>query len=78
MSDSIADDKSSADRHIVVLDAIGAPVADKLRALLPDGFSLSHATERTEDHLAAIIAEADFAVSGQVCLLYTSPSPRDA
>ncbi|MEM9655364.1 MAG: 2-hydroxyacid dehydrogenase [Actinomycetota bacterium] len=55
-------------RRIVVLDAIGDTVADKLRALLPNGFTLSHATERTEEHLAEIIADADFAVSGQVAV----------
>ena len=54
--------------RIVVLDAIGDAVAAKLRALLPDGFSLSHATERTDEHLAVIIAEADYAVSGQVAV----------
>ncbi len=55
-------------QQIVVLDAIGESVAAKLRALLPDGFSLSHATERTDQHLAEIIAEADYAVSGQVAV----------
>lgn len=54
--------------HIVVLDAIGEAVAAKLRALLPEGFELSHATERNDRHLAAIIAEADYAVSGQVAV----------
>lgn len=55
-------------QQIVVLDAIGESVAAKLRALLPDGFSLSHATERTDQHLAEIIVEADYAVSGQVAV----------
>ncbi len=54
--------------RIVVLDAIGESVAAKLRALLPDGFSLSHASERNDRHLADIIAEADYAVSGQVAV----------
>ena len=54
--------------RIVVLDAIGEPVAEKLRALLPPGFSLSNATERNDQHLATIIAEADYAVSGQVAV----------
>lgn len=54
--------------RVVVLDAIGETVAAKLRALLPEGFSLSHATERNDQHLAAIIAEADYAVSGQVAV----------
>lgn len=54
--------------RIVVLDAIGEPVAAKLRALLPEGFSLSHATERNDSHLADIITDADYAVSGQVAV----------
>ena len=54
--------------QIVVLDAIGETVAAKLRALLPDGFTLTHATERTTQHLADIIADADYAVSGQVAV----------
>ncbi len=54
--------------HIVVLDAIGETVAAKLRALLPDGFILTHAIERNDAHLAEIIADADFAVSGQVAV----------
>ncbi len=55
-------------QRIVVLDAIGEAVASKLRALLPDGFSLSHASERNDQHLADIIADADYAVSGQVAV----------
>ncbi|MEM9614502.1 MAG: 3-phosphoglycerate dehydrogenase, partial [Actinomycetota bacterium] len=54
--------------RIVVLDAIGDTVAAKLRAMLPDGFTLSHATERNARHLAAIIADADYAISGQVAV----------
>jgi phosphoglycerate dehydrogenase-like enzyme len=54
--------------RIVVLDAISEAVAGKLRALLPDGFELTHATERTDEHLAEIIANADYAVSGQVAV----------
>lgn len=54
--------------RVVVLDAIGEAVADKLRALLPEGFELSYATERSDQHLATIIAEADHAVSGQVAV----------
>lgn len=52
--------------QIVVLDAISETVADNLRALLPDGFELTHATDRGDQHLAEIIADADYAVSGQV------------
>ncbi len=58
--------------RIVVLDAIDNAAAARLRALLPGGFSLSHATERGDAHLAAIIADADYAVSGQVAARSTS------
>ena len=44
---------------IVVLDAISETVADRLRALLPDGFELTHGTALGDDHLMEIIAEAD-------------------
>ncbi|MDE2335268.1 MAG: 2-hydroxyacid dehydrogenase [Rhodospirillales bacterium] len=42
--------------------------ADKLRALLPQGMTLIHATERSEAHRCAIIAEADYAITGQVAV----------
>ena len=51
---------------IVVLDAITEGIADRLRALLPEGFELTHGTALGEDHLMEIIAEADYAISGQV------------
>ena len=53
---------------IVVLDAISEAVADRLRALLPDGFELSHGTAPGDDHLMDIIAEADYAISGQIAV----------
>ena len=53
---------------IVVLDAISDTVAERLRALLPDGFELTHGTALGDDHLAKIIAEADYAISGQVAV----------
>ena len=53
---------------IVVLDAISRTVADRLRALLPDGFELTHATAPGDDHLMEIIAEADYAISGQIAV----------
>ena len=53
---------------IVVLDAIGPPVAERLRALLPEGFELTHGTALGDDHLTGIIAEADYAISGQVAV----------
>ena len=51
---------------IVVLDAITEGIADRLRALLPEGFELTHAGTLGEAHLMEIIAEADYAISGQV------------
>ena len=51
---------------IVVLDAISETVAKRLRALLPEGFSLTHGTALGDDHLAEIVAGADYAISGQV------------
>ena len=53
---------------IVVLDAISEAVADRLRALLPGGFELTHGTAHGDDHLADIIAGADYAISGQVAV----------
>ena len=51
---------------IVVLDAITDGIADRLRALLPEGFELTHGTALGDAHLMEIIAEADYAISGQV------------
>ena len=51
---------------IVVLDAISESVAERMQALLPAGFKLTWATANTDEHLLEIIADADFAVSGQV------------
>ena len=53
---------------IVVLDAISDTVADRLRALLPQGFELTHGTAPGDDHLMEIIAQADYAISGQVAV----------
>lgn len=54
--------------QIVVLDAIDGSTADRLRELLPAGFELSHASARTDEHLAELIAAADYAISGQVAV----------
>ena len=51
---------------IVLLDAAEPKAADRLRAFLPPGFTLSHGTARGEDHLKEIISDADFAISAQV------------
>ena len=53
---------------IVVLDAISEAVADRLRTLLPDGFALTHATAPGDAHMMEVIAEADYAISGQVAV----------
>ena len=52
--------------RILVLDPIAPATAARLRALLPEGFALDHATARGDAHLQAIIGDADFAISGQV------------
>ena len=51
---------------IVVLDLMTPERADRLRDLLPPGFVLTHGTARGDEHMKAIIAEADYAISGQV------------
>jgi phosphoglycerate dehydrogenase-like enzyme len=53
---------------IVVLDALAPRTAERLRGMLPPGFEMTHATERTESHLCEILADADYAVSGQVAV----------
>ena len=53
---------------VVVLDAISPAVADRLRSLLPSGFELTHGTALGDDHLKAIVADADYAISGQVAV----------
>ncbi len=53
-------------RHVVVLDAIGDATAQKMAALLPPGWTFSHGSERSEAHLRAIVAQADYAISGQI------------
>ncbi|SFJ37878.1 D-3-phosphoglycerate dehydrogenase [Bosea sp. OK403] len=51
---------------IVLLDMTSPDRATKLRALLPPGFVLTHGTARGDEHMKEIIAEADYAISGQV------------
>lgn len=51
---------------IVLLDLTTPERADKLRALLPEGFVLTHGTARGDEHMKEIIAEADYAIAGQV------------
>lgn len=52
--------------RITVLDHISDVTATKLRALLPDGFTLDHGTARGDAHMMEIIADTDFAIAGQV------------
>lgn len=51
---------------ILILDPMALGKADAMRALLPPGFVLTHATARGDDHLYEIIKDADYAISGQV------------
>lgn len=51
---------------VVVLDAITEQTAQRLRALLPPGMVLTHGTARGDAHLREIIADAEYAISGQV------------
>jgi D-3-phosphoglycerate dehydrogenase len=51
---------------VVLLDPVAPERADRMRALLPPGMVLTHGTARGDDHLKEIIAEADYAIAGQV------------
>ena len=53
---------------IVVLDPLTEKSAERLRALLPPGLVLTHGRARGDAHLCAIIAEAEYAISGQVAV----------
>lgn len=53
---------------IIVLDPITETTAARLRALLPPGFELKHGASRDEAHQREIIAEADYAISGQIAV----------
>ena len=53
---------------IVVLDVIAPARADALRALLPPGMVLSHGAKPGEAHMKEIIADADYAITGQVAV----------
>ncbi len=53
---------------VIVLDPISEQTAQRLRALLPPGLVLEHGTSRDEAHQQAIIAEADYAISGQIAV----------
>lgn len=51
---------------IVVLDPLTERAVARLRGLLPPGFVLTHGSARDEAHLQSIVAEADYAISGQI------------
>jgi D-3-phosphoglycerate dehydrogenase len=51
---------------VVLLDLTSPERAEHLRRLLPPEFVLTHGTARGDEHLKAIIQDADFAISGQV------------
>jgi phosphoglycerate dehydrogenase-like enzyme len=53
---------------IVVVDMLSETSAARLRALLPEGFVLTHGTARGDDHLKEILADADYAISGQLAV----------
>jgi len=55
-------------KTIVVLDPITPVTAERLRGLLPPGMQLTHGSARDEAHLQAIIADADYAISGQIAV----------
>ena len=53
---------------IVVLDPIPPATADRLRPLVPPGMRLTHGSAREEAHLQEIIADAEYAISGQIAV----------
>ena len=53
---------------IVLLDMIAPDRTDRLRALLPPGFVLTHGTARGDEHMKDIITDADYAIAGQVAV----------
>jgi phosphoglycerate dehydrogenase-like enzyme len=52
--------------HIVVLDVLPEARVAQLRALLPEGFSIAGGVAPGDEAMKALIAEAEFAISGQV------------
>ena len=53
---------------IVILDPIARATADRLLPLVPPGMRLTWGSARDEAHLQAIIADADYAISGQIAV----------
>lgn len=54
--------------RIVVLDTIAPRTAERMAALLPPGFTLDYAHEAGEAVMQVLIADADYAISGQVAV----------
>ncbi len=52
--------------RIVILDAIAERTAQRIAALVPEGFAFDYARARSEEARIALIADADYAISGQV------------
>ncbi|CAN1496405.1 SerA Phosphoglycerate dehydrogenase and related dehydrogenases [Rhabdaerophilaceae bacterium] len=55
-------------KTIVILDNTPPKRVEELRALLPEGFVLTNGTAQGDAHMKEIIAEADFAIAGQVAV----------
>jgi phosphoglycerate dehydrogenase-like enzyme len=55
-------------RRIVLLDVVPPARADRLRALLPPGFDLAVGVEPGLPAMRALVAEAEFAITGQVAV----------
>jgi phosphoglycerate dehydrogenase-like enzyme len=53
---------------IVVLDPITPSTAERMRGLLPPGLTLEHALTRDTAELLALVADADYIVSGQIAV----------
>jgi len=53
---------------IVVLDMMAEARADAMRSMLPPGLVLTHGTASGDEHLKEIIADAEYAIAGQVAV----------
>jgi D-3-phosphoglycerate dehydrogenase len=54
--------------RVAILDVLNDSSLARFRRLLPDHYALSCARARGDDHLKDLIADADYAVSGQVAV----------
>jgi D-3-phosphoglycerate dehydrogenase len=53
---------------IVVLDMMAEARAEAMRRMLPPGLVLTHGTAQGDEHMKQIIADADYAIAGQVAV----------